>query len=173
MRVTGPIILTALIPAPAALASLVAPTPLILINTSPSEPMGVYRRIDATVRPGVLIAFRPPPAARAFLNHTGAGPAPRSVLKTVVAGPGALACVADGRLLVDGRRLGAVARTDRSGRDLPHWSGCRRLAAGEQLVFSDRIPNSFDSRYYGPIRRGDIIGVYAPVWTSASRAPGR
>jgi type IV secretory pathway protease TraF len=34
----------------------------------------------------------------------------------------------------------------------------------EYVVFSNRIPNSFDSRYYGPVHRRDILGVYAPIW---------
>ena len=54
---------------------------------------------------------------------------------------------------------------------LPRWNGCRRLHNGEVFVFSDRIPNSFDSRYFGPVNRAEIVGVFRPVILSLSH-PG-
>lgn len=164
MRAHGLLVLAALIPAPLALGSLWLTAPVMLLNTSPSEPIGLYRRIWAAPAPGRLIAFQPPPQGRAYRRKIQARPARGSILKTIVAGEGAKVC-AGARLSVDGRVLGPIAARDRAGRVLPHWRGCRRLAAGEYLVFSDRIPNSFDSRYYGPVRRGEILGVYAPLWT--------
>jgi conjugative transfer signal peptidase TraF len=171
MRAPGPLLLSALLAASLGLAAYRPAAPALLLNTTPSEPLGLYHRIDTPIRPGVRIAFRPPAAARAFLNHTGQGRV--SLLKTVVAGPGAVACVEGAVLVVDGRRLGSVAARDRSGRALPHWSGCRRLAADEHLVFSSAIPNSFDSRYYGPIRQAEILGVYAPMGERSLRDGGR
>ena len=53
----------------------------------------------------------------------------------------------------------------------PRWRACRRLDAGEFFVFSNRIPNSFDSRYYGPVRREAIVGVFRPIMTQTDR-PG-
>ena len=38
-------------------------------------------------------------------------------------------------------------------------------------MFSNRIPNSFDSRYYGPVRREAIVGVFRPIMTRIDR-PG-
>jgi conjugative transfer signal peptidase TraF len=164
MRVSAALVLAALIPAPLALGSALLDAPLVLLNTSPSEPVGLYRRAAAQPAPGALIAFRPPPAAMLYLRHAQPGRARGSILKTVAAGQGALACADDG-LSIDGRALGAIADRDRAGRRLPHWRGCRRLGAGEYVVFSGRIPNSFDSRYYGPVRASEVLGVYAPIWT--------
>lgn len=164
MRAHGLLVLAALIPAPLALGSLWLTAPVVLLNTSPSEPIGLYRRIRAAPAPGRLIAFQPPPAALDYLQVALPGRARGSILKMVVAGEGAQAC-ADTQLTVEGRVLGPVVARDRAGRVLPYWRGCRRLTAGEYLVFSGRIPNSFDSRYYGPVRRGEILGVYAPLWT--------
>ena len=28
-----------------------------------------------------------------------------------------------------------------------------------------RLPNSFDGRYYGPVRETDVVGMFRPVWT--------
>lgn len=164
MRVSGALVLAALIPAPVALGAALVDAPFVLLNTSPSEPVGLYRRVAAEPAPGALIAFRPPLAAMSYLRLAQPGRARGSILKGVAAGEGALAC-ADVVLSVDGRALGAVADRDRGGRTLPRWRGCKRLEAGEYLVFSGRIPNSFDSRYYGAVRRSEILGVYAPVWT--------
>ncbi len=166
MRISGALVLAALIPAPLALGSALLDAPLVLLNTSPSEPVGLYRRVAADPAPGLLIAFRPPPAAMPYLRLAQPGRARGSILKAVAAGEGRLAC-ADGRLSIDGRALGAIADRDRGGRRLPRWRGCRRLGAGEYVVFSGRIPNSFDSRYYGPVLASEILGVYAPIW-----APG-
>jgi type IV secretory pathway protease TraF len=49
--------------------------------------------------------------------------------------------------------------TDGHGRRLPLWRADRILHTGEFFVFSNRIPNSFDSRCYGPIRRQQIAAV--------------
>ncbi|KQV64028.1 S26 family signal peptidase [Caulobacter sp. Root343] len=164
MRVSGALVLAALIPAALALGAALLDAPLVLLNTTPSEPVGLYRRVAAEPRPGALIAFRPPPAAQPYLRVAQPGRARGSILKSVAAGQGARVC-ADAFLSVDGHRLGPIAVRDRGGRALPRWRGCKRLEAGEYLVFSGRIPNSFDSRYYGAVRRSEILGVYAPLWT--------
>lgn len=160
------IFLAALIPAPVALGSMAVTQPLLLVNTSPSEPLGLYRAVAKAPAPGSLVAFRPPPVAHAYLATAAPGRARSSFLKTVVAGEGSLAC-GDGRTLrVDGRRLGRLQDHDRAGRALPRWRGCARLGPGQLLVFSGRVPNSFDSRYYGPIDPGAVFGVYAPLWVA-------
>jgi type IV secretory pathway protease TraF len=85
------------------------------------------------------------------------------LLKTVAAGPGDHVCAAGGRLIIAGQYRAPIAWSDRRGRVLPHWAGCRRLAPDELFVFSDRVPDSFDSRYFGPIARRDVLGVFAPL----------
>ncbi|PVM88607.1 S26 family signal peptidase [Caulobacter endophyticus] len=164
MRVSGLLVLAALIPAPLAAGAALLDAPLVLLNTSPSEPPGFYRRVQGAPAPGTLIAFRPPPAAMDYLRSAQPGRARGSILKAVMAGEGAEVC-AGAQLVVEGRRLGPIAERDRAGRPLPRWRGCRRLSAGEWVVFSGRIPNSFDSRYYGPVLDAEILGVYAPIWT--------
>jgi type IV secretory pathway protease TraF len=37
------------------------------------------------------------------------------------------------------------------------------MGPDEIFVFSARAPNSFDSRYYGPIHRADVLGSYRLV----------
>lgn len=161
-------LLLGLAPLPLALASTLADRPAILINTSPSEPMGLYVARGAPPARGERIAFRIPAPGRTYAARVMPERLRSSILKTVLAQEGDLVCTTSGRLVVNGRDLAPIIDRDRRGERLPHWRGCRPLRAGEYFVFSSRIPNSFDSRYYGPVSSGDVIGVYAPL--GASRA---
>jgi type IV secretory pathway protease TraF len=82
----------------------------------------------------------------------------------VAAGPGDEVCTVTGRLRIDGRDRAPIAVRDSFGLTLPRWSGCRRLGPDELFVFSDRVPNSFDSRYFGPVNRSTVVGVYRPFF---------
>jgi type IV secretory pathway protease TraF len=73
--------------------------------------------------------------------------------------------------VINGVWRAPVLAHDSESRPLPRWRACRRLDAGEFFVFSNRIPNSFDSRYYGPVRREAIVGVFRPIMTRTDR-PG-
>lgn len=145
---------------PLAAASALQDRPLVLINRSASEPSGVYLVAQGPAVPGEKIAFRVPQPGRAYAAAVMPERLGSSILKTVVAGEGDRVCAATGWLVINSRDVAAIARTDRRGQPLPQWRECRRLRAGELFVFSDRIPNSFDSRYYGPVPASDVIGVY-------------
>ena len=153
------------VPASLAMAGLAGPQPLFLINTSPSEPLGLYVRVGGAPGPGRLGAFPPPAAAQAYarahLPEIGRG----GILKTLVGEAGDQACAENGLLTLNGGVLAPIRSHDSAGRALPHWTGCRILQSGEHLAFSNRVPNSFDSRYYGPIAEADLIGIFEPLWT--------
>jgi len=157
--------------AAAALAA-VAPRPVLLWNGTPSEPQGLYVRSIATPAPGRIIAFRTP--ARAFPYADGRMGYLRRIpiLKAVAAGEGDQVCARAGVLTINGARRGAILARDGEGSRLPIWRGCRALTPGEFFVFSDRIPNSFDSRYYGPVTQALILGVFQPLMVSDSGARG-
>ncbi|WP_254062687.1 S26 family signal peptidase [Caulobacter sp. S45] len=137
----------------------------MLVNITPSEPPGLYLRAAGPVRLDALIAFAPPAVA----NRVGDGHLRRfhSFLKRVAAVGGDHVC-SDGRTArINGALAGPVAQQDARGQPLPRWIGCRRLALGEVFVLSTRVPNSFDSRYFGPVPVGAVIGVYRPLWVRA------
>ena len=50
---------------------------------------------------------------------------------------------------------------------LRSWQGCRVLAPGEIIGYGQG-PDSYDSRYLGPIREVHLWGVYRPVWIDES-----
>ena len=53
---------------------------------------------------------------------------------------------------------------DRKGRPMPRWNECRVLVRDEFFLLL-KPADSFDSRYFGPVPRAQIIGRLAPLWT--------
>jgi len=134
----------------------------ILVNESPSVPPGLYFRTRATAERGALVAIAQPAAARSYLKHLGM-PHDVLLLKRVAAVEGDRVCAWFGIVRTPGRRLLTIDR-DRQGAALPVWRDCRRLARDELFLLGD-TPGSFDSRYFGPVLRGEAVGVYREVLT--------
>ncbi|TAL31274.1 MAG: S26 family signal peptidase [Phenylobacterium sp.] len=145
--------------------------PMLLWNRTESEPLGLYARTGQAPDVGSLIAFPAPAAAFPYADGRMGYLRHMPILKQVAAAEGDLVCTQGSSLAVNGRRLAPIYTVDLRGRRLPQWRGCRRLGPGEFFVFSNRIPNSFDSRYYGPVSAQQVLGVYRPLW-GASEAPG-
>lgn len=138
-----------------------SPSPLALINESPSLPKGLYvRSPDQTPGLDRLVTLTQPNVVRPYLADLGI-PADLRLLKRVAAVGGEAVCADDGALRWP-RGMTAVPARDRRGVTLVAWEGCRVLAADELLVLGDS-PNSFDSRYFGPVRRAAVEGVYAEI----------
>lgn len=135
---------------------------LALINESPSLPRGFYLRTGAAIAPGSIVAVPQPWAARPYLARLGM-PGGVLLLKRVAAVGGDRVCAVDGVIRTPGRQATALER-DRRGSVLPVWRACRVLAAEEVFLLGD-TPGSFDSRYFGPVRRSDVVGVYREVLT--------
>lgn len=145
----------------ALLLAIVTPgAPQVLINHTASEPLGAYWRTGATPSVGALVAFAAPPAAFPYADGRLAYLHREPMLKAVAAGPGDTVCAAGAVLTINAIVRAPIAERDGRGRALPRWRGCRRLDPGEVFVFSNRVPNSFDSRYFGPIPARSVIGVY-------------
>ncbi len=47
---------------------------------------------------------------------------------------------------------------------IPYQSTCQTLEADELLVLGEH-PDSFDSRYFGPIKIDQVVAEVWPVWT--------
>lgn len=143
-------------------ASQFTPT-LAVINESASLPRGLYLRTPgARAERGAIVAVPAPPSARPYLSRLGA-PAGARLLKRVAAVGGERVCADQDHLQTPGRRV-SVPRHDRRGRTLPAWRGCRRLDPDELFLLGDTT-TSFDSRYFGPVRRTEVDGVYREALT--------
>ena len=149
--------------AAAAVLGASLPQPALLWNRSPSEPLGLYVRTPGHPARGAIIAFQAPapafPYADGQMDYLRRIP----ILKAIAAGEGDHVCTDGGTLTINGIRRAPVLSHDSRGVGLPRWAGCRAMARGEFFVFSDRIPNSFDSRYFGPVTTREILGVFRPL----------
>ena len=139
--------------------------PLFLYPSSASLPAGIYMRSFEPVQVGSIVAFPAPAIARRYQERDGSqGPSAYLFIKPVAARPGDHVCnnLNDG-LQINGIWVASVAKSDSSGKVLPVWRSCRRLRSKELFVFSDRVLNSFDSRYYGIVHFKQISGVYRRI----------
>ena len=150
-----------------ALVSFVPEEPLLIYNASGSAPLGFYYVEPGTPAKGDLAVFRPPPAIEVLILVHDVLPAPVPLLKQVAGVAGDEVCRAKvpiGTISINGKVIAEMLEKDRNGRPLPSWEGCMRLVEGEYFLLQPH-PHSFDSRYFGPVLRCDIIGVARPLWT--------
>lgn len=134
-----------------------------LVNESPSLPRGVYARVPSqTIALGSVVAIPQPAGSRAYLGSLGM-PAGVLLLKRVAAVGGERVCGRNG--IVETARWRVEARSQhRRGVSMVAWQECRVLRADEIFLLGD-TPGSFDSRYFGPVSRSEITGVYREVWS--------
>ena len=137
----------------------------IVIDTSPSVAPGLYARSSASPAVGQLVEFRIPASVRSYIrSRTGRDGQDWYILKPVAAGPGDRVDTTAGELRINGRYVAPMPpMRDGFGKLLPRWTENRILGREEFFVFSDRIPNSFDSRCYGPVTRDEIESVRRPL----------
>ncbi len=134
---------------------------LVMINESPSVPKGFYvRAAGGALERGTIVAVRQPRIARRYLTGLGV-PAQVRLIKHVAAAAGDRVCARNGEVTLPGQRV-AVRDRDRFGGRLPAWRGCRSLGADELFLLGDTA-NSFDSRYFGPVPRAEVEGVFRQV----------
>jgi conjugative transfer signal peptidase TraF len=151
----------------ALLVGLYVHAPLIFYNASGSAPLGFYYLENRLPSRGEVAVIRPPPLLEALMAARRILPAAVPLVKQVTAVGGDEVCRSRegaGTLAVNGRVVAEVLDKDREGRPLPSWDGCIRLVDGEFFLLQPH-PHSFDSRYFGPVLRCDILGVARPIWT--------
>jgi conjugative transfer signal peptidase TraF len=145
------------------------------VNTTPSEPLGLWRIAPLTspVRVGQTVFICPPDNPtmrdarmrgylRAGLCAGGFGP----LIKTVIAVAGQRIEVTD-HVVVDSVHVAGsrVAERDGEGRPLQHDLS-RIVPPGAIYLHSD-FAGSWDSRYFGPVPASGILGMAQQVLTYA------
>ena len=135
--------------------------PLLPVNESPSVPVGLYAREgEGLLKLGSLVTIAPPSSVRGYLASLGF-PRELPLLKRVAATAGEHVCAEPGWLQTPRARV-EVRSLDRSGHPLPAWHGCRSLAADELLLLGDSA-ESFDGRYFGPVKLSSVEASYREV----------
>ncbi len=138
----------------------------LLINTTVSEPRGIYRvaRRPAYSR-GMLVVLPVPASVAALVTDRGWLARGVPLIKGVGAVAGDRVCVTDEAVTVNGSLVGPVYARDSNGRPLPVIRGCERVPAGEFWPLSAYALKSFDGRYMGAQPVSSILGEAVPVWT--------
>ena len=149
------------------------------INLTPSMPVGLYqahaRHLDQPLPRGALVLVCPPdtPTQQLAQNrpYIGAGSSPHQsqpLLKPVAAVAGDTVELTKKGIRINQIVLpnSQVATQDSAGRPLPHWpDGRYAVRSGDVWLLSTHSPNSYDSRYFGPIQETRITNTVAPLWT--------
>ena len=147
-------------------AAVMQPAPRIVWNASASAPPGFYAMHPAKAlhRNDVVLAW-PPQWAADLAARRGYLPLGVPLVKRIAALSGDRVCELGRALSINGRIVAQGLAADRDGRILPHWHGCLRLKSGDVFLLMANVPDSFDGRYFGPIRRHAVIGKLKPLWT--------
>ena len=116
------------------------------------------------LRVGTLVVAHIPSWAARLAAERDYLPITVPVIKRIAAGDGESVCERSGSLAIDGRVVARALSADSAGRPLPAWHGCRTLGRGDFLLLGDTW-DSYDSRYFGPIPAGAVIGRAIPLWT--------
>jgi conjugative transfer signal peptidase TraF len=145
------------------------------INATKSLPVGIYLITNDENAP--LVEFCPQGVFSTLSLVRGYRPrgvcpdggAP--LIKQVIAHSGDTVVLSPEGIRVNGRFLTNTApqQVDTAGRPLTAWpSGVYSVAPGTVWVASTYHPNSFDSRYFGPISLGLIRHRLRPLWVIGS-----
>ncbi len=150
-----------------AIGALALPSPdrrsiRLLWNTSPSVPVGLYLAAPRYPSCGTLAVIRLPHRIRAFAAARGYLAMSSLLIKPVVACSGSTVCRYGLSVTIDGRIAAYAKHSDAAGRPLPRWQGCYRLDVAKIFLLSP-LPDSFDSRYFGPIDHRHVLGSAFPV----------
>lgn len=140
--------------------------PIVVWNASPSIPIGLYRISPTPVVLGDVVLLRLPFRSAALAARRGYLARAAYLAKPVAAVAGDTVCRYGTRILVRGRVMARARLLDRAGRPMPTWHGCRTLRLSELFLLSES-PDSFDSRYFGPVSTPARPIVL--IWSAPSR----
>ena len=148
---------------------IINPDPKLFYNPSQSSEIGwYYVEPVASLSVGDLVVARLPEEAANFAHDRGYLPRNLPVIKTIGGIAGERYCIKDGELQIEERVSLSLLSLDSQGRALPEPPEmCAEISDGFVLLISQRIAQSFDSRYFGEVAVSNIIGL--AVYAGGSR----
>jgi conjugative transfer signal peptidase TraF len=144
------------------LTSLVHHHPLLVWNTSSSMPPGLYRASISKPDIGDIVLIEPPSGFMRLALERGYLRRPIPFVKEIAAASGDTVCRNGRTISLGGLAIAQAMDSDLKGRPLPAWEGCHLLTKNEVFVLGIHA-GSFDSRYFGPIRRTAILTRLVPL----------
>ena len=146
--------------------SVCNPSPKLIWNASASAPIGLYAVLPSRpLKDGDFVIATPPNSLAAFFAARHYLPKGVPLLKHVAALPGQIICRRGAVVTIDGIAIASALARDRAGRPLPVWQGCRAISTNEIFLLNRSVPNSLDSRYFGPLPMSSLVGRAKPLWT--------
>lgn len=139
------------------------PLPLLIWNASDSVPVGLYLVRKHQPQIGEIAVIAPPDWVRLYASSRGYLPVDVWLLKPVFATSSSVVCRFGTHVFVDGKPVARAKKFDSQRRILPVWNGCRTLKSDEIFVLA-KLKNSFDSRYFGPINRDQVVSTAGPLF---------
>lgn len=125
---------------------------------STSMPEGWYLTYPiVSLKKGDIVIFEPPKVLDQFMIKRHWIDKGMNMLKPIRAMAGDRVCIKHHHLFINEMRVAPVFKEDTHGKPLPHLTLCEILKPGAFLLISTKIPNSFDSRYFGPVPRSRLI----------------
>lgn len=100
----------------------------ILLNRTPSMPIGLYVRTSDPIELGSIVTVEVHEVAHAYALEREVGPDFR-LLKRVAATSGNIVCADGYQILIDGEVRAVRSARDSVGRPLRSWTGCVVLSA--------------------------------------------
>ena len=140
-----------------------SPQPLVVWNASASIPIGLYWVEKRLPNINEIAVLKPPLWAQTIAENREYLPSTSWLLKPVVATQNGVVCRFGRRIYVDGKPVARSLVTDRNGRPMPVWMGCKVLK-NDQLFLLSKRRDSFDSRYFGAVETALVIGTAKPLF---------
>ena len=145
--------------------------PSLVWNLSASVPIGLYVIDAGAPRLGDYVLIQLPAVVAELASERGYLPTGVALLKKVSAAQNDRVCRIGQQIIINGIAIARAATADLTDRPMPVWTGCRHLKAGDVFLLGGG-PDSFDSRYFGPVSSGDVAGRATPFATWLFRHHG-
>jgi conjugative transfer signal peptidase TraF len=163
------------------LSSLIGGLAGYRINLTASMPLGIWKKSTVIQVGSYIAACIPPdtPAAKAAIErgYIPPGQCPGGLaplLKRVAALPGDSVYLTDEAVYINGSPLpnSRTQAVDSKKRSIPPFPrGNYRVLPGQCWLFATTHPNSFDSRYFGPVQESSVVNSLLPVATFEPAEP--
>ena len=150
------------------------PKPILLYNPTDSAPIGWYK-LSKNTEPlrDMKVAAYAPNWARVLADDRRYIPYDYPLIKTIWAISGDKVCYHKNRMSVPNRPDIPIQAQDSLGRAMPVKSGCFTLKTDEVLIVSPDVQAGYDSRYFGPIKRQNILGTVTYLGNVKSAKPSK